>query len=291
MRGSPPRSTRSSSRPPPCRGSASGSHLAKHPELLEPGWSRPYAKREVKRSLVGLIVYAAGIVDRGRGAAARDRALPGGGRVLRRDLRRLPPAPQVSPVRSLGLRPMLPRDPAEPHRVSSTLELFFDLTFAVAISHRRRAAGTLLIEGVLSAVLAYLMVFFGIWWAWMNFSWFASAFDTDDWLYRVLTILQMAGVLIFAAGVPSRHAGLRLPHRHRRLRAHAPRRGQPVAPRGRATAASTARRPCATPAGVALVQVAWVLRLLAPGRAHRRVGSCCSSSPSSPCPSGRSAPA
>src|SRR3546814_13727939 len=35
----------------------------------------------------------------------------------------------------------------------------------------------------------------------MNFTWFASAFDTDDWLYRVLTILQMGGVLVLAAGV------------------------------------------------------------------------------------------
>lgn len=35
----------------------------------------------------------------------------------------------------------------------------------------------------------------------MNFTWFASAFDTDDWLYRVFTIVQMAGVLVLAAGV------------------------------------------------------------------------------------------
>ncbi len=31
-----------------------------------------------------------------------------------------------------------------------------------------------------AAVLGYLMVFFAIWWAWMNFTWFASAYDTDD---------------------------------------------------------------------------------------------------------------
>ncbi len=49
-------------------------------------------------------------------------------------------------------------------------------------------------------VVSYLMVFFAVWWAWMNFTWFASAFDTDDWLYRVLTIVQMAGVLVLAAG-------------------------------------------------------------------------------------------
>ncbi|MGO1226171.1 MULTISPECIES: DUF6357 family protein [unclassified Brachybacterium] len=35
----------------------------------------------------------------------------------------------------------------------------------------------------------------------MNFTWFATSFDTDDWLYRVLTIVQMGGVLVLASGV------------------------------------------------------------------------------------------
>ncbi|MGS2619729.1 low temperature requirement protein A, partial [Micromonospora sp. LZ34] len=43
--------------------------------------------------------------------------------------------------------------------------------------------------------------FFAIWWAWVNFTWFASAYDTDDTPYRLLTFVQMAGVLILAAGV------------------------------------------------------------------------------------------
>ena len=158
---------------------------------------------------------------------------------------------------------MLPRDPAEPHRVSSTLELFFDLTFAVAISIAAEQLGTLLTEGVLSAVLAYLMVFFGIWWAWMNFSWFASAFDTDDWLYRVLTILQMAGVLIFAAGADAAmrdfdfrigtvgYVLMRLAGVSQWLRAA----------RNGGEYRTTALRYAG---GVALVQVAWVLRLLVP---------------------------
>ena len=47
------------------------------------------------------------------------------------------------------------------------------------------------------------MVFFAIWWAWMNFSWFASAYDTDDVVYRLLTLVQIAGVLVLAAGVPA----------------------------------------------------------------------------------------
>lgn len=101
-----------------------------------------------------------------------------------------------------GLRPMLSRDRTQPHRVSSPLELLFDLVFVVAVS---RASGTLhhfWAEGHFAAGLAgYAMGFFAIWWAWMNFTWFASAFDTDDWLYRLTTFVQMAGALTIAAGV------------------------------------------------------------------------------------------
>ncbi|MFD0070639.1 low temperature requirement protein A, partial [Streptomyces sp. NPDC127574] len=50
-------------------------------------------------------------------------------------------------------------------------------------------------------ILNYAMIFFAIWWAWMNFSWFASAYDNDDVLYRIVTLVQIAGVLVLAAGV------------------------------------------------------------------------------------------
>jgi len=36
----------------------------------------------------------------------------------------------------------------------------------------------------------------------MNFTWFASAYDTDDIAYRLTTLVQIAGALVFAAGVP-----------------------------------------------------------------------------------------
>ncbi|MBY6538381.1 low temperature requirement protein A [Rhodococcus sp. BP-349] len=97
---------------------------------------------------------------------------------------------------------MLPRDPHEEHRAASSLELFFDLVFVVAVSFASVELAHQLEDGhFLSGVGAYAMVFFAIWWAWMNFTWFATSFDTDDWLYRVTTIVQMAGVLILASGV------------------------------------------------------------------------------------------
>ncbi|MFD3421314.1 low temperature requirement protein A [Streptomyces decoyicus] len=91
----------------------------------------------------------------------------------------------------------------EEHRTATPLELFFDLCFVVAIAQAGRQLAHALAEGHPGhGISGYLMLFFAIWWAWMNFSWFASAYDTDDALYRVVTLVQMAGVLVLAAGVP-----------------------------------------------------------------------------------------
>ena len=127
--------------------------------------------------------------------------------------------------------PMRPRDIDEEHRASTPLELLFDLCFVVAVS---QAADQLQPPSAPAtstpAVVGYLMVFFAIWWAWVNFTWFASAYDVDDLLYRLLTFVQIIGVLILAAGVDERlhHRGL---HRHDdRLRRDARRHGGAVAP-------------------------------------------------------------
>ena len=92
----------------------------------------------------------------------------------------------------------------EPHRVSSELELLFDLTFVVAVAAvTAQFAHSIAIGHAGTAVLPFLQVFFAIWWAWMNFTWFASPYDTDDVAYRLLTMVQMFGVLVLAAGVPA----------------------------------------------------------------------------------------
>ncbi|MER5184994.1 low temperature requirement protein A [Streptomyces sp. NPDC002896] len=97
---------------------------------------------------------------------------------------------------------MTARNRHEAHRSATPLELLFDLCFVVAVN----LAGAQLVHAVAedhaaSGVVNYAMVFFAIWWAWMNFTWFASAYDTDDVPYRVTTLVQIAGVLILAAGV------------------------------------------------------------------------------------------
>lgn len=159
---------------------------------------------------------------------------------------------------------MLARSPDEEYRAATPLELFFDLCFVVAVAF---AAGRLhhaLAENhVGHGVLGYLTVFFAIWWAWMNFTWFASAYDTDDGPYRLATMVQMAGVLILAAGVPRAFdAGdfgvVTLGYVVMRLALV----GQWL----RAARGDTARRPTARryAVGVTLVQIGWVLRLALP---------------------------
>jgi low temperature requirement protein LtrA len=111
-------------------------------------------------------------------------------------------APSGTPQSSRPLRRLTARGRDESHRVASPLELLFDLCFVVAVAQ----AGVQLVHAVAAGhaadgILNYAMAFFAIWWAWMNFTWFASAYDNDDALYRIVTLVQIAGVLVLAAGI------------------------------------------------------------------------------------------
>jgi low temperature requirement protein LtrA len=118
----------------------------------------------------------------------------------------LPPEDNVatsSEPASRWYRRMAARDSTQPHRTATPLELFFDLCFVVAIAFAAEELQHAIVEERFTdGIVRYLAVFFGIWWAWMNFTWFASAYDTDDVPYRLATFLQMTGVLIMAAGIP-----------------------------------------------------------------------------------------
>ncbi|MET8686571.1 low temperature requirement protein A [Streptomyces sp. NPDC004732] len=102
------------------------------------------------------------------------------------------------------LTPMSGRDPEEHGRVSTPLELLFDLTFVVAVGTASSRFAEMLAEGhAVQAITAFALAMFAISVAWISFSWFASAFGTDDWLYRALTMVQMIGVVIFSLGLPA----------------------------------------------------------------------------------------
>ncbi len=154
---------------------------------------------------------------------------------------------------------MIARSPHEPHRVATPLELFFDLVFVVAIA--QAAAGLHHAIGdahALDGLVGYLMVFFAIWWAWMNFTWFASAYDSDDTPYRVLVFVQITGALIMAAGVPDmfEHQAPNVAT----LGGYVVMRLALVTQWLRAAAADAERRTTALryAGGVAVAQVAWV---------------------------------
>jgi low temperature requirement protein LtrA len=104
---------------------------------------------------------------------------------------------------------MTGRDPHEEHRVATPLELLFDLTFVIAFGIAASEFSHRLAEGHVGAALtAFPFAIFAVCWAWINFTWFASAYDTDDWVYRVMTMVQMVGVLILALGLPAFYASI-----------------------------------------------------------------------------------
>jgi low temperature requirement protein LtrA len=104
---------------------------------------------------------------------------------------------------------MAGRDPHEEHRVATPLELLFDLTFVVGFGIAANEFAHMLAENHVGAgLLGFSFATFAICWAWINFAWFASAYDTDDWIYRLMTMLQMVGVIILALGFPQMYASI-----------------------------------------------------------------------------------
>jgi low temperature requirement protein LtrA len=160
-----------------------------------------------------------------------------------------------------------PRDPGEEHRASTPLELLFDLCFVVAVGQAAARLHHAVGEGhVGSGLVGYTSVFFAIWWAWMNFSWFASAYDQDDVLYRLLTLVQMSGVLVLATGVD---AAFEEKDFTRVTVGYVVMRVAMVVQWLRAARGDPARRMVALryAGGLALVQVGWIARLALPPHA------------------------
>lgn len=97
------------------------------------------------------------------------------------------------------MRPLRMRAP-EGERAATPLELLFDLCFVVAVA----ILAADLHHGIVDhhgweATRAYALLFVPVWWAWMSFTWFATAFDNDDVVHRLLTMAQMVGIVALAA--------------------------------------------------------------------------------------------
>jgi len=100
-------------------------------------------------------------------------------------------------------RQMRGRDPQEVHRQATPLELLYDLAFVTSFGLAANRYAHALADGHFTiALIGFGISSVAICWAWLHFSWFASAYDTDDWLFRLATMVQMIGVLILATGMP-----------------------------------------------------------------------------------------
>jgi low temperature requirement protein LtrA len=101
------------------------------------------------------------------------------------------------------IRRMPGRDPHERGRTTTPLELLYDLTYVVAFAAASDQLAEQLSRGdIWPALGAYAFAVWAVSWAWLNFTWFASAYSNDDVLLRAATIVQMIGVIVLTYGLP-----------------------------------------------------------------------------------------
>ncbi len=152
---------------------------------------------------------------------------------------------------------------SEPGRKATWLELFFDLAFVAAVS---QVGGPLAEHYSPEGLPRYGLLLFMIWWAWLGHTWYATRFDTDDGVQRLLTLAQIFGVAVMAinadealdsrssAGFAAAYAALRLVLAAQFLRARR-------APGARRFATRTA-------AATALAGLVWLASALTPAPAR-----------------------
>lgn len=103
---------------------------------------------------------------------------------------------------SAFVRPQAPRNLSGIQRAedrsATWLELFFDLCFVVAVAALARGLHS---EPDLGGFLRFFGLFVAVWWSWMIFTWYGSAFDNDDVIYRVTLLAAMLLILGLAASV------------------------------------------------------------------------------------------
>ena len=95
----------------------------------------------------------------------------------------------VAPLRLRGLT-------GDSSRKVTWLELFFDLIFVAAVA---QVAEPLREHYAIGGVIRFATLFALIWWAWTGYTIFATMFDADDGVQRLLTLLQMFVVAAMAA--------------------------------------------------------------------------------------------
>ena len=83
-------------------------------------------------------------------------------------------------------------------RSATWLELFYDLVFVVTVAE----LVALLADDIsLPGVLAYVALFIPIWWGWIGSTFYATRFDTDDLVHRLMTAVELFAVVALAVNV------------------------------------------------------------------------------------------
>jgi low temperature requirement protein LtrA len=88
---------------------------------------------------------------------------------------------------------------ADQERQASWLELFFDLVLVAAVA---ALADQLHRHHSLSGLAIFAGLFVPVWWVWWGFTWYSSAFNSDDTVNRLGLLAGMAGVGAISVGVP-----------------------------------------------------------------------------------------
>ena len=88
---------------------------------------------------------------------------------------------------------------AEKERRATWLELFYDLVFAAAVAE----IGVSLYSNytTLSSFLGTVALFFPVCWTWLGVTFYSARFETDDYIHRILILLQMAAAAALALSI------------------------------------------------------------------------------------------
>jgi low temperature requirement protein LtrA len=85
------------------------------------------------------------------------------------------------------------------HRHATSLELFFDLVFVVAVA---QLSHKLVTDHTVEGFLRFVAIFVPVWWAWVGFTFYAGRFERDDAIDRLLWLTAMLAAAAMSVSIP-----------------------------------------------------------------------------------------
>jgi low temperature requirement protein LtrA len=85
-------------------------------------------------------------------------------------------------------------------RSATWLELFFDLVFVISVAELVHRLGH---HVSVVEVGQFIALFIPVWWCWVGHTVYATRFDTDDMIHRLLTFTMMFAAAIMAMQIPT----------------------------------------------------------------------------------------